>query len=81
MTESSLVNDDAFIIFVSSVLPKKADSEVKILIKRHLVALGGEKGQNFIFALQHSFIYHSKAKDELNPKKEVLSCFDITWWR
>ena len=33
--------------------PKKADFEVKTLLNRHLVALGGEKGQNFILTLEH----------------------------
>jgi len=51
------------------------------LLKRHLVALGGEKGQNFILALEHSFIYQSKALDEWNSTKLILECFGTTWWR
>ena len=52
--------------------PVEADFQVKILIKRHLMGLGGGRGQSYILTLQRSFIYKSKAKDEVDPKKQVL---------
>ena len=42
---------------------KKSNFEVKIPLKRNLVAQGGEKGQNFILTIKRSFICHSKALD------------------
>ena len=54
----------AFLSVPGYIDPVEADFEVEILIKRHLVALGGEKGQNFILTLEQSFIYQSKALDE-----------------
>ena len=48
------------------------------------MALGGDKGQNFILILQRSFIYQAKAKDELDPKnrfKIVLRPPNGARWR
>lgn len=53
-------------------LPKEADFEVEILIKRHLVALIDKKGHNFKLTFWHSFIYRSKAKDEFKCQKNRI---------
>ena len=61
-----ILNCENIEFFIGSMVnrPQKSDFEVKILVKHHLVALGGEKGQNFILTIEHIFIYHSKALDQ-----------------
>ena len=48
------------------------------------MALGGGNGQNFILTLQRSFIYQSKAEDEVDQKKRFRVALTppggARWW-